>query len=116
MSVSICDDNWVDDAFNNKVVINPCTCPIPERVHELIHISGQEWKGELIDLLFSPEQGNVIKAIPLSTVRAEDQWCWMGNAKGVYTVWSGYAVAWQKLFGGDESWAVTKHLRGPLRF
>ncbi|KAM7255467.1 hypothetical protein ACFE04_026169 [Oxalis oulophora] len=85
--------------MNNKVIINPFVGVIPQKIHELLNKSSQELKVELTDLLFSPQQGDSIKAIPLSDAREEDRWYWKGTTKGVYTVGYGYDVAWQKLFG-----------------
>ncbi|KAM7258388.1 hypothetical protein ACFE04_014129 [Oxalis oulophora] len=43
-----------------------------------------------------------IRAIPLGVDAANDQWCWEGNAKGIYTVRSGYSLAHQLLFGSEN--------------
>ncbi|KAM7277228.1 hypothetical protein ACFE04_019094 [Oxalis oulophora] len=64
-----------------QMLVNPVTCAIPDKVSELIQMPNREWKVEVIDLLFSKDQGNCIKAIPLGINNAEDQWIWEESAK-----------------------------------
>ncbi|KAM7273903.1 hypothetical protein ACFE04_028567 [Oxalis oulophora] len=58
----------------------------------------------------SEDHGNIIKAIPLCEVDVEDQWCWDGNSKGVYTVSSGYSIAQQILFDGEANTTVSSSI------
>ncbi|KAM7254779.1 hypothetical protein ACFE04_020020 [Oxalis oulophora] len=104
-------NNWITGIRNNsdvwgymngRVVINPVVGDIPNKVSQLILSPGHGWNTMLIDQLFGKQQGEYIKAIPLSDGSVRDQWFWEGNVNGVYSVKSGYVVAHKILYGGNE--------------
>ncbi|KAM7255845.1 hypothetical protein ACFE04_011586 [Oxalis oulophora] len=73
-----------------------------EKVSEFILRPEGRWNDRMLRLWFSKTQADVIRAIPLSDGEVYDQLIWDLEAKGVYTVRSGYDIARQLLFASES--------------
>ncbi|KAM7255196.1 hypothetical protein ACFE04_020437 [Oxalis oulophora] len=98
--VSILDAKWVAGSVTGSLRFNPYAGALPVTVADLILAEDRVWNDGLLNILFSKEQGDIIKSIPLGDKDVEDQWIWEGSTNGIYTVRSGYGVA-VKLFYGE---------------
>ena len=56
----------------------------------LIEENSRQWNHELIDGIFTPLEAELIKALPLSQLEAEDNLFWPFTGSGIYSSKSGY--------------------------
>uniref|UniRef100_A0A803P1Q0 Uncharacterized protein n=1 Tax=Cannabis sativa TaxID=3483 RepID=A0A803P1Q0_CANSA len=63
------------------------------RVSEFILLSGT-WDAGKLQWVFLPIDVDIILSIPLAKREAKDGWCWHYDIDGIYTVKSGYSLAW----------------------
>ena len=56
----------------------------------MIKVDTRQWDYGLIDGMFTPEEVDLIKSIPLSRCKAEDTLFWPFTSNGIYTSKSGY--------------------------
>lgn len=88
-SINVWNDPWIPDAVNAKI----STPLIPELQHisvnNLLNENGK-WDVEVLRDIFSEQDVNRILRIPRCSSMREDQWCWLDDEKGVYTVKTGY--------------------------
>lgn len=55
----------------------------------------KRWNGPLINEIFYPEGGEIIKSIPLYQAETTDKYLWHFSPLGVFTVSSVYRVVWE---------------------
>ncbi|XP_019150180.1 PREDICTED: uncharacterized protein LOC109146988 [Ipomoea nil] len=84
------------------------------KVIELIKQETQDWDVALLHNLFEARDVELIKKIPLAT-QFEDQWCWRGDLRGMYTVRQGYRLLTEEIYGENNynEWAVIWSLKIP---
>ena len=83
----------VPTTYNNQPPPpSPIALLVDSLVKELIREETMTWKEELIEKLLWEEEAIVIKQIPLSRMRPQDELIWIGTQDGNYTVHSAY---WQ---------------------
>jgi hypothetical protein len=90
-SINIWEDNWV--AWQNGYkVLTPRQDQINiQTVKELIlDTPTKQWNSNLIDQIFIPSEGNLIKQTPLIMEPMDDQITWPHSKEGTYSVKSGY--------------------------
>ncbi|KAM7270617.1 hypothetical protein ACFE04_029831 [Oxalis oulophora] len=73
MDILISEDVWVAGRTSDRVLINPVTVNVPEKVSELFVLPDRKWNDSLDELLFSEAQGDTIKAIPLTSGHVDNQ-------------------------------------------
>ncbi|CAL1377257.1 unnamed protein product [Linum trigynum] len=64
-----------------------------DRVKDLIDHGSGEWRGDLLELLFSPVECEAIRAIPIPRSAQADARCWDYTTDGKYTICTGYKLA-----------------------
>ncbi|XP_042962496.1 uncharacterized protein LOC122296768 [Carya illinoinensis] len=88
--VNIWTDRWIPSLPNHKVSTPrepDCWCDL---VSDLIDPTLRVWKDSLLEELFSPQEREAIKAIPISPVDREDRMVWLHSSNGQFSVKSGY--------------------------
>jgi hypothetical protein len=95
--VNIWKDNWIP--FQNGFkILTPKAGNNINLVNELIlEEPSRCWNTNLIDSIFLPFEGDLIKQIPLTHDHHADQLMWPSSKEGIYTVKSGYNLLknWQ---------------------
>ncbi|CAL1353160.1 unnamed protein product [Linum trigynum] len=92
-SIRIWDDKWVPGLEGNKPSLGPQGKMGLDRVKDLIDHGSGEWRGDLLELLFSPVECEAIRAIPIPRSAQADARCWDYTTDGKYTVCTGYKLA-----------------------
>lgn len=59
-------------------------------VSDLMVQDPMAWNLDLIDFVFSPNEANIIKSIPLSSFLQDNHVVWGGEHLSLYSVYSGY--------------------------
>ncbi|XP_016743109.2 uncharacterized protein [Gossypium hirsutum] len=88
-NISIWQDRWVPQLVGNKINTQPIHGSV-QTVSQQIDQENRIWKEELISSLFSDEEVEAIKCIPLSKTRCDDCQVWQGEKTGQYIVRNGY--------------------------
>lgn len=91
MSISVNNDVWVMESPNFKIT-NPPISMHNVNVAELIDVSTQRWREEMIINTFDTVDASRILRIPLSLVPHEDRLVWYGEASGEYSICSTYRL------------------------
>ena len=88
--ISIWGDAWLPSLEASRIN-NPMGIDFPEiQVSSLIKPHTRSWKVELLQALFSLEEANLIRSIPLGNAMAGDKVIWLHAQFGVYSIESGY--------------------------
>ena len=91
--VSLWSDPWLPLPFSFKPFSSPMEGTEAWVVGDLIDKESGEWLTTVIHDLFSTEEAHLILKIPLSLRNTEDRLIWHYDSKGVFSVKSGYHVA-----------------------
>ncbi|XP_031107562.1 uncharacterized protein LOC116012214 [Ipomoea triloba] len=60
-------------------------------VSGLINQATKDWDMNVLNTIFEPRDVNLITKIPV-TLQFDDQWCWRGDTRGLYSVRHGYRI------------------------
>ena len=71
-------------------------------VHDLRIPGTNEWDAELIQELFLPDDVNSILSLPAGHSNTADRLVWNFEKNGLFSVRSGYRIAFSQLFGYDR--------------
>ena len=88
--VRIWHDRWLPDLHNPYIETSP---PPGAEVAMVSYLRLQDqpiWDVDTLNERFNDRDRQLIMQIPLSLRRNDDQWCWVREDKGIYTVKSGY--------------------------
>jgi hypothetical protein len=87
--VRIWEDRWLPSpAF--KILTTPFILNPIATVDQLIDGETRWWDNNLLNVLFSAEEVNLIKKIPISCTNQEDVLIWRGTKNGIFSVRSAY--------------------------
>ena len=84
--ILIWKDRWLPCSTTYKVQNPPNSLPENATVNLLIDWNTCRWKHEIIDAVFTPNEAQIIKSIPLSHRNHKDILIWNGTTCGVFTV------------------------------
>ena len=91
-SVRVKEDKWLPQK-GSRSIISPLPNILPEaKVSSLIEADRKEWKTEVIQELFLPNEASVIMGIPLSLRSTEDRIIWAYTPSGTYSTSSTYKL------------------------
>ena len=91
-SVRVKEDKWLPQK-GSRSIISPLPNILPEaKVSSLIEADRKEWKTEVIQELFMPNEASVIMGIPLSLRSTEDRIIWAYTPSGTYSTSSAYKL------------------------
>lgn len=76
-------------------------------VNSLMKDTGREWDVDVIEDLFNRRDADLIKRVPIPMSDKMDDWFWLLDEKGVFTVRSGYRWM-QGEFENDNKWFWNK--------
>ena len=93
-SIRILHEKWIPNHPSNQVLQQPPEMDGEWRVNELIDETRHDWDRVLIREMFSREEAEAIIHILLSKRDIPDSVAWLPNKDGVFSVKSGYAIAW----------------------
>ncbi|XP_035546735.1 uncharacterized protein LOC118348703 [Juglans regia] len=88
--INIWHDRWIPSLPGQQIVTprdDDCWC---DKVSDIIDPQLKIWQESLLDELFSIQEREGIKAIPISLGGREDKLIWQFTPNGIYTVKSGY--------------------------
>lgn len=85
-------DRWLPRQSTFRPISTPNTIPLDARVCTLLDDETGEWKIDLINHIFLPEDADAILSIPRSCSHAKDRLIWAYHPKGVFTVNSAYKL------------------------
>ena len=71
----------------------PNTIPLDARICTLLDDEIGEWKLDLVNHIFLPEDADAILSIPRSCSHAKDRLIWVYHPKGTFTLNSAYKLA-----------------------
>uniref|UniRef100_A0A2N9F8H0 Reverse transcriptase domain-containing protein n=1 Tax=Fagus sylvatica TaxID=28930 RepID=A0A2N9F8H0_FAGSY len=106
--VNIWRDNWINANSLGKIVSPQQLLPEFAKVSDLIDPETHNWKEQLIDSIFLPEEAEKIKSIPLCPNR-QDSLVWLGTPTGTFTTRSAYQLM------VDDNNRVTGSSSNPVR-
>jgi hypothetical protein len=90
-SVNIWEDNWLVYQNGHKIITPQAGHNNITTVNDLMLLQPNKcWNHDLIDQVFLPFEGTLIKQIPLLMEPVEDQLMWPHSKQGTYTVKPGY--------------------------
>jgi hypothetical protein len=89
-SVWIWKDRWVPNPSTFKIFSPPRVLDPDAKVCELVDTNSKWWNFPLLESLFSSDEVEKIKEIPLSFTNQEDMLIWRGTKNGVFSVKSAY--------------------------
>ena len=89
-AVSIWQDQWLPRKNMPQVLSPNVETLAGAKVEILIEENTRQWNYGLIDGIFTLEEVNLIKSIPLSRCEAKDTLFWPFTSNGIYTSKSGY--------------------------
>uniref|UniRef100_A0A2N9HTW8 RNase H type-1 domain-containing protein n=1 Tax=Fagus sylvatica TaxID=28930 RepID=A0A2N9HTW8_FAGSY len=107
-NVNIWHDNWINANSPGKIVSPQQLLPEFAKVRDLIDPKTHNWKEQLIDSIFLPEEAEKIKSIPLCPNR-QDSLVWLGTPTGTFTTRSAYQLM------VDDNNRVTGSSSNPVR-
>uniref|UniRef100_A0A2N9GQD2 Reverse transcriptase zinc-binding domain-containing protein n=1 Tax=Fagus sylvatica TaxID=28930 RepID=A0A2N9GQD2_FAGSY len=87
--VSIWRDKWINSMHPCKILSPRQILPDSAMVSDLVDPESNQWKEQLIDSIFWPEEAAQIKSIPMFSTRS-DSLVWMGTPTGTFTTRSAY--------------------------
>lgn len=90
LQTNVWRDPWIDDEINSYVETDTVQGLENLTVAALKCTNYNEWDIDLITDIFSNRDQEIFLSIPLFTSQAEDVWMWKWDARGSYTVKSGY--------------------------
>ena len=91
--IHIWEDKWLPTPSTYKLITPPRDFYGFPMVSSLIDQETKWWKTSVVRALFLPFEANTILEIPLSQNFPEDNFIWIGNKRGVFTVKSAYHIA-----------------------
>ncbi|XP_021721016.1 uncharacterized protein LOC110688556 [Chenopodium quinoa] len=115
-------DAWLPGEPPTAVPVHDMNFDPELRVLELINEECGEWRGDLLQSLFSVQDRNLILQLPISYAMPEDKLFWWPSKNGEYTVKSGYwlgrlghveGVANTLSENEREAWKLVWNLGGP---
>jgi hypothetical protein len=90
-SVNIWEDNWLVYQNGYKIITPQAGHNNITKVKDIMTFQPNKcWNHDLIDQIFLPFEGTLIKQIPLIMEPIDDQLMWPHSKQGTYTVKSGY--------------------------
>ena len=90
-NVNIWHDNWINTNSPGKIVSPQQLLPEFAKVSDLIDPKTHNWKEQLIDSIFLPEEAKKIKSIPFCHNR-QDSLVWLGTLTGSFTTRNAYQL------------------------
>jgi hypothetical protein len=92
-SINLWEDNWLIYQNGYKILTPQNGHNNLSKVEDimLLHPS-RHWNSAIIDQVFSPAEGDLIKQIPLIKEQVEDQLMWPHSKDGIYSVKTGYNI------------------------
>ncbi|KAM7253589.1 hypothetical protein ACFE04_021743 [Oxalis oulophora] len=81
----ISEDNWVIGKLNSIVLMNPLIVVLPAHVCDMLHGHRMCWNVNLLRVVFSKEQVEVIHAIALVSGQVDDTFIWDETSNGQYS-------------------------------
>jgi hypothetical protein len=100
-SVRIWKGRWVPNPSTFKIFSLPTVLDPDVKVCDLVDTDSKWWNFPLLESLFSSDEVEKIKEIPLSSTNQEDVLIWRGNKNGVFSVKSEYHMLKEM-----ESWKI----------
>ena len=83
-------------------------------VSTLIDHDTKRWRRDRLERIFLPFEVETILNIPINYHAQEDQFIWVGNKNGTFTVKSAYYVARKILEGNSRGESSIGDMRAPL--
>ncbi|XP_031106167.1 uncharacterized protein LOC116010798 [Ipomoea triloba] len=115
-STNIFNHPWLPDTTNPFVTTNFADSQVFDRVAELIDPATSDWNIQLINEYFNSRDVRLISQIPVS-MNHSDQWFWMKDLKGLYSVRNGYRELYGEAMQPDscnfKSWNQLWRLKIP---
>ncbi|XP_074297338.1 uncharacterized protein LOC141628049 [Silene latifolia] len=114
LSTRVWGDAWLPGT-QTGCIISP---QVPGRegmmVAELLEVNGNGWNDALLDTMFLPFERERIRNIRLSSNRPVDEWYWVAEKDGIFTVKSAYrrlaGEGMELELGGMSNWEREKWL------
>ena len=88
--IKIWGDNWLPSHSSAKITTPVLFGQENSNVEVLINPVTRSWRAEVIEHVFSTQEANIIKGIPLSSTSQKDVLVWPFTPSGTYSVKSGY--------------------------
>ncbi|XP_021768525.1 uncharacterized protein LOC110732828 [Chenopodium quinoa] len=107
VNIQVWKDAWLPGKPPTAIPVHDMNFDPELRVLELINEECGEWRGALLQSLFSVQDRNLILQLPISYAMPEDKLLWWPSKNGEYTVKSGY---WLGRLGHVEG-LLTLYLR-----
>ena len=101
-SINLWSDKWIPSMNNIRPLI-PRSLPLDSKVSVLIDENIGNWRVDLISNVFLPFEAHTISHLPLSRRLPEDVMFLRHTRSGLYTIKTGYHVAYQSLLRKDAS-------------
>lgn len=83
-------DRWLPDLSLPIVESINNTGAGEVRVSDLFLPNSRQWDDNILKVVFSQYEIELIKKIPLRSAYRDDCWLWWWDSRGIYTVRSGY--------------------------
>nr|POF14796.1 hypothetical protein CFP56_33005 [Quercus suber] len=104
--IKIFGDPWLLDNNVRQIIAPNNSLPENSTVDVLIDQQTREWKHNLIDSSFTPDEAKLIKAILLSSLPQNDFLFWPLDSYGDYIVKSGYKMLSEECSYEEDSYAA----------
>ncbi|KAF7844024.1 GDSL esterase/lipase 2-like [Senna tora] len=106
--IDIWNDPWVPGLFPYRAIPSDNNVNYPRYVNELM-TDRSEWREEMLGEVFSEEMCRNIRSIHLSHEQQRDEWTWIGDPKGIFSVKACYKDAMKERWEGkiprlDDVW------------
>jgi hypothetical protein len=88
--IRIWKDRWIPNPSTYKIISPPILLDSEETVSSLVDAQSKWWNISLLDSLFTEDEVQKIKEIPLSCTNQEDTLIWRGTKNGIFSVKSAY--------------------------
>lgn len=105
-SIHIWQDSWIPFLSRYKVISPPSLLQSNARVVELIDPKIREWKMELIQRIFLPQEVDIIGGIALSSQLPNDKQIWAITTNERFNVRSAYQLAMELSLGSGVAFAL----------
>lgn len=91
-NIHILADKWIPRPSTYMVQTPPISLVLGSRVADLLDMEKHEWKADVIEAVFTPEDAKLICSLPLSIRGAKDKLIWVKSSKGIFTIKSAYFI------------------------